>query len=83
MLTFAKVRCAIDVLRWRLPGALAMAKARDVSISVHHRTDNKTNPPSESRFCQITFHFDDTGDCGNAYRAIERLYEMDRVQRDR
>lgn len=71
----ARIRTAIDILRGRLPGALAMFKASDISISVH----------SGSNFgnrCQVIFWFDNSGDCGNAYRAIERIYEMNRVQCD-
>lgn len=70
---FTRIRCAIDILRGRLPGALAMFKARDIAISVHSGRDNA---------CQVIFFFDDQRDCGNAYRAIERLYEMNRVQCD-
>ncbi len=82
-ITFAKIRCAIDILRGRLPGALAMLKAESVSISTGSRTDLKTNPPHTYHWCEIHFSFDrDPGACGNAYRAMERLYEMDRVQRE-
>lgn len=72
----ARIRTAIDILRGRLPGALAMFKAHDISISVHSgdATGNR---------CQVIFWFDDDSrSCGNAYRAIERLYEMNRVQAD-
>jgi hypothetical protein len=50
-----------------------MFKARDIAISVHSGHDNA---------CQVIFFFDDQRDCGNAYRAIERIYEMNRVQCD-
>jgi hypothetical protein len=71
--TFAAIRTAIDILNNRMPGALAMGKAREIGISVHTR--------AERHWCTVTFHFDhDRVACGNAYRAIERLYEMERNQ---
>ena len=73
----ARVRTAIDILRGRLPGALAMFKAEDIAISVHHNDTKGTHA------CQVIFFFDhDQQACGNAYRAIERIYEMNRVQCD-
>ena len=73
-MTFSGIRTAIDVLRNRLPGALAMLKAKDIAISVHGNSRN--------HWCTVTFWFDDDGkSCGDAYRAIERLYEMNRKQR--
>ncbi|MFA5897663.1 MAG: hypothetical protein WC829_00990 [Hyphomicrobium sp.] len=73
-LTFSKIRMAIDVLRGRMPGALAMLKAEDSSISIHSRGND--------HWCNITFWFGRDGySCGNAYRAMERLYEIDREQR--
>jgi hypothetical protein len=73
---FTKIRCAIDILRGRLPGALAMFKATDISISVHSGGESGNR-------CQVVFWFaDDSRSCGNAYRAIERIYEMNRIQCD-
>jgi hypothetical protein len=71
----ARIRTAIDILRNRLPGALAMFKAGDISISVH-------SGESRGNRCQVIFWFDDSQSCGNAYRAIERIYQMNRVQCD-
>ncbi len=51
-----------------------MLKAKDISISVHSN--------SHDNWCTVTFWFDDDGkSCEDAYRAIERLYEMNRSQR--
>lgn len=73
-MTFAGLRTAIDILRNRLPGALAMLKAKDIAISVHSN--------NHDHWCTVTFWFDgDETSCGDAYRAIERLYEMNRSQR--
>ncbi len=73
----ARIRTAIDILRNRMPGALAMFKAEDIAISVHH------NGARDTHSCQVVFFFDhDAQACGNAYRAIERIYEMNRVQCD-
>lgn len=70
-MTFCKLRMAIDVLRGRFPGALAMLKAEDTSISVHHK--------GQENWCTLHFYFgDDAKACGDAYRAMERLYEIDR-----
>jgi hypothetical protein len=71
----ARIRTAIDILCGRLPGALAMLKASDISISVH-------SGGKEGNRCQVVFWFDEARDCGNAYRAIERIYEMNRTQCD-
>jgi len=71
-LSFANIRCAIDVLRGRLPGALAMLKAEDIAISVHH------NEARREHWCNVQFFFPNGGDASQAYRAVERLYEMDR-----
>lgn len=76
-LTFAKIRCAIDILRGRLPGALAMLKAEDVSISIHHQ-DARNN-----HWCRVEFFFLNDADAVRAYNAVERLYEMDRPQQDK
>ena len=60
-----------------MPGALAMFKASEIAISVHHNDTRGTH------VCQVVFFFDrDAAACGNAYRAIERIYEMNRVQCD-
>lgn len=73
-LDFCRIRMAIDVLRGRMPGALAMLKAEETSISVHSRGDD--------HWCNISFWFGRDGrSCGNAYRAMERLYEIDREAR--
>jgi hypothetical protein len=56
----------------RMPGALAMMKARDIAISVHH-VDARN-----AHWCRVEFFFDKGGDASAAYRAVERLYEMDR-----
>lgn len=73
-MTFSGIRTAIDILKNRLPGALAMLRAKEIAISVHQRQGK--------HWCTVSFYFDgDTSSCGNAYRAIERLYEMDRNQR--
>lgn len=72
-LSFSRIRCAIDILRGRMPGALAMLKADDIAISTHSLGDD--------HWCQVTFWFGSDGHaCGNAYRSVERLYEMNRVQ---
>lgn len=73
---FANIRCAIDVLRGRLPGALAMLKAEDIAISVHHH-DGRNN-----HWCRVEFFFRNPTEAGNAYRAVERLYKMSRPQQD-
>lgn len=74
MITFCKIRMAIDVLRGRMPGALAMLKAEATSISVHSK--------GSDHWCAISFEFGHDGRaCGDAYRAMEHLYEIDRVQR--
>jgi hypothetical protein len=73
-MTFSGIRTAIDILKNRMPGALAMLKAKEIGISIHNREGRN--------WCTVTFYFDrDRNACGNAYRAIERLYEMDRNQR--
>ena len=73
----ARIRTAWDILRGRLPGALAMLKAEEIAISVHHNDTQNTHA------CQVIFFFNhDEAACGNAYRAIERIYEMNRVQCD-
>lgn len=73
-LNFCKIRMAIDVLRGRLPGALAMLKAQETSISIHSR--------GKENWCNVTFYFGPAGGtCGDAYRSMERLYEIDREQR--
>lgn len=69
---FANVRCAIDILRNRMPGALAMLKATDVGISVHH------NDAKGIHYCRVEFEFPNAGSASSAYRAVERLYEMNR-----
>lgn len=73
-LDFCRIRMAIDILRGRLPGALAMLKSEETSISIHSR--------GSDHWCNVTFWFGrDGGACGNAYRSMERLYEIDRGQR--
>jgi hypothetical protein len=69
---FSNIRCAIDVLRNRMPGALAMLKATDIGISVHH-VDAKN-----IHYCRVEFEFPDSASASAAYRAVERLYEMTR-----
>lgn len=76
-LTFANLRCAIDVLRGRMPGALAMMRARDISISVHHKDSQGLH------YCRVEFDFENGADASMAYRAVERLYEMNRPQTER
>lgn len=72
-MAFSGIRTAIDILKNRLPGALAMLRAKDIAISVHHRENN--------HWCTVSFFFgNDTKSCGDAYRRIERLYEMERDQ---
>lgn len=72
---FDVLRSCIDILKNRMPGALAMGKARVVGISIHHSEARNDN------WLTISFGFGrDRASCGNAYRAIERLYEMDRKQ---
>lgn len=73
-MSFSAIRAAIDILKNRMPGALAMFRATEIGISVHSR--------NEQHWCTVSFFFGrDRISCGNAYRAIERLYEMDRNQR--
>jgi len=72
----ANIRTAIDVLRNRMPGARAMLKAEDIAISVHH------HDASGSHWCRVEFFFRDGRDASAAYRAVERLYEMNRPQQD-
>ncbi len=72
----ANIRCAIDVLRGRLPGALAMLKAEDIAISVYH------NDTRNEHWCNVQFFFAEGKDASRAYRAVERLYEMNRPQQD-
>lgn len=70
----ANLQTAKDILMNRLPGALAMLKAQDIAISTH------SNDRGE-HWNTITFFFDgDAKAKGDAYRAIERLYEMNRSQ---
>lgn len=72
-MAFSGLRTAIDILKNRMPGALAMLKAKEIGISVHSRDGN--------HWCTVSFYFgDDAQSSGNAYRVIERLYEMDRNQ---
>jgi hypothetical protein len=72
---FDVLRSMIDILKNRMPGALAMGKANVVGISIHHSEARNDN------WLTVSFGFDgDRAACGNAYRAIERLYEMDRKQ---
>lgn len=72
---FSVLRSMIDILKNRMPGALAMGKARVVGISIHHSEARNDN------WLTVSFGFGgDRASCGNAYRAIERLYEMDREQ---
>lgn len=72
---FANIRTAIDVFRGRLPGALAMLRAKDIAITTHSKGGQHWNT--------VTFFFDDDSrSCGNAYRACERLYEMNHPQLD-
>ena len=71
-LSFANIKCAIDVLRNRMPGALAMLKAVGIGISVHH-IDSKG-----IHYCRVEFEFSDAASASAAYRAVERLYEMNR-----
>jgi hypothetical protein len=71
-LGFSNIRCAIDLLRNRVPGALAMLKARDIGISVHHIDARNVH------YCRVEFDFPDAASASAAYRAIERLYEMNR-----
>lgn len=72
---FSVLRSMIDILKNRMPGALAMGKARVAGISIHHSDARNDN------WLTVTFEFGcDRAACGNAYRAIERLYEMDREQ---
>jgi hypothetical protein len=73
-MTFSGFRTAIDILKNRMPGALAMLKAHETGISIHSRDDRY--------WCTVSFYFDrDQQSCSSAYRSIERLYEMDRNQR--
>ena len=73
-MTFSSIRSAIDLLRNRLPGALAMMKASDVAVSLEHRANSNS--------VVVSYFFNNRADCGNAYRACERLYEFDRIQRE-
>lgn len=72
----ANIRTALDVLRNRMPGALAMLRAEDIGISVHHRD------ASGAHWCRIDFSFTSAADASRAYRAVERIYEMNRPQQD-
>lgn len=70
----ANIKTATDILRHRLPGALAMLKASDIAISTH------SNERGE-QWNTITFFFDcDAKAKGDAYRACERIYEFNRSQ---
>jgi len=74
---FAQIRTARDILCNRLPAALAMLKAQDVSIAIGQRQE----PTRTLHWVQVTFHFDgDAKSCGEAYRRCEYLYEMERDQ---
>ena len=70
--SFANIRCAIDVLRNRMPGALAMMRATDVSVLVHHSDKAGSK-------VQVTFWFDNGAAASAAYPACERLYEFNRL----
>ncbi len=75
---FAQIRTARDILCNRLPAALAMLKAKDVSIAVGHRQEATRN----QHWLTVTYLFDDDPvACRNAYHRVEYLYEMDRDQR--
>lgn len=70
----ANIRTAIDILRGRLPGALAMLKATDIAISTHSNSRGE-------QWNTVTFFFDrDAKAKGDAYRACERIYEFNRTQ---
>jgi len=70
----ANARSAIDILRWRLPGALAMLKATDIAISTHSNSKGE-------QWNTVTFYFgQDAKAKGDAYRACERIYEFNRTQ---
>lgn len=70
----ANIKTAIDILKNRLPGALAMLKATDIAISTH------SNDKGE-QWNTVTFFFDrDAKARGDAYRACERIYEFNRKQ---
>lgn len=72
-MSFAGIRTAIDIIKNRMPGALAMLKAKEIGISIHSREGQS--------WCTVTFYFGrDRNASGNAYRAIERLYQMERNQ---
>lgn len=68
MKLLGRIRLATDVLRNRMPGALAMLKAEDISISSHHKGGESS--------CRIDFHFGtDFRACHDAYRAYARIYD--------
>ena len=67
---FSNLRCAIDILKNRMPGALAMLKATDIGISVHH-VDAKN-----IHYCRVEFEFPDAASASAAYRAVERLCRL-------
>lgn len=74
-LSFANIRTAIDVLRNRLPGSLAMLKATDASVLVEHAKSGSK--------VQVTYWFQDGAAASTAYRACERLYEFNRLEANR
>lgn len=53
-----------------------MFKAEDIAISVHHQDASKDH------WCRVEFFFRNGKDASQAYRAVERLYEMNRPQLD-
>ncbi len=75
---FAQVRSARDILCNRVPAALAMLKARDVSIAIRHRTADNGK---QDNYLEVTYYFDENAKaCSAAYRRVEYLYEMTRDQ---
>lgn len=71
---FAQIRTARDILANRLPAALAMLKAKDVSIATRSR--------GNEHWIEVYYYFDgDAKACGEAYRRVEYLYQMDRDQK--
>lgn len=71
MLSVATIRSFRDIICNRLPAALAMLKAQDVSIAVLTGKDGHR--------LQVTYWFDgDQAAASRAYNRCEFIYEMDR-----
>ena len=68
---WAFLNFALDMFHNRLPGSLAMMRATEHAISVHH------NESLNLHYCRVEFLFPDGKSASQAYRAMERIYRVD------